>query len=350
MSGYPDTFRSLKNSAPEGPQGPQGEVGPQGPAGPTGPQGPKGDTGAQGSKGNPGEIGQVGPMGLTGPAGKDSTVPGPTGPDGALGLTGATGPQGPRGEQGVAGTGVNLKGHVATVADLPTGATQGDTYVVDETDHAWSWSETSNSYIDLGKITGPTGETGSQGPAGKDGTNGADGAQGPKGDTGAQGVAGAVGPQGPKGDTGETGPAGSDGTGGGGSSGPAFSLYKRSEQTLTASPATILFTITFDTDASVTGSVFKPTVAGYYSLSWAVGNGDTSVTSTACIVTTLEGSGSTSPYVGSEATNSRFSTGTVLRAFNGTTDEAKVTACQKGSSGFVVGLGSYFTGHFVRPL
>jgi hypothetical protein len=146
-----------------------------------------------------------------------------------VGEDGAPGPQGP------AGIGITLKGTVATVADLPTGAIQGDTYVVEENGNAYSWSEADSQYIDIGKIVGPQGPQGEPGPAGADGktglegpvgkqgeqgepgpagpagADGADGAQGPKGDQGEQGIAGADGAQGPKGDTGAEGPQGIQG-------------------------------------------------------------------------------------------------------------------------------------------
>ena len=57
---------------------------------------------------------------------------GPAGPTGSAGTTGPTGPQ---------GTGINMKGTVATVADLPaTGNTVGDGYVVLANGHVYVWS------------------------------------------------------------------------------------------------------------------------------------------------------------------------------------------------------------------
>jgi Collagen triple helix repeat (20 copies) len=186
-----------------------GPPGPQGPQGVPGPQGPKGDTGSQGP---------TGPTGATGPQG----------PQGNTGATGATGPQGP------AGTGLNMKGTVATAADLPTtGNAANDTYTALDTGHAWTWNGT--TWIDIGPIQGPVGPagptgaqgapgpTGPQGPIGNTGATGPQGPQGiqgPKGDqgatgatgaTGAQGVQGVAGPTGPQGPIGNTGPAGPQG-------------------------------------------------------------------------------------------------------------------------------------------
>jgi hypothetical protein len=206
----------------EGSVGPQGPAGPRGPIGPKGDTGPAGPTGPQGPAGTNGKDGAVGPAGPQGPIG-ETGVQGPAGADGAEGPAGATGPQGP------AGMGINLKGHVPTVADLPTGATQGDTYVVDQDGNAYTWSETDAQYIDIGQIVGPQGETGPQGSqgiqgeVGPKGDTGAEGPQGPKGDTGPAGADGVAGPKGdtgaagadgvagPKGDTGDVGPQGPEG-------------------------------------------------------------------------------------------------------------------------------------------
>ena len=139
--------------------GGEGVPGPQGPRGPVGPQGIPGKDGLpgkEGAQGPAGPAGAVGPQGPEGPQGK-------AGLPGKDGVKGDTGPIGPEGPQGIAGIGITLKGSVPTVADLPTGAIQGDTYVVDEDGNAWSWSDADGAYIDIGQIVGP------QGPAGLDG-------------------------------------------------------------------------------------------------------------------------------------------------------------------------------------
>ena len=57
------------------------------------------------------------------------------------GVLGPTGPQGPQGPTGPQGTGINMKGTVPTVADLPaTGNTVGDGYVVLANGHVYVWS------------------------------------------------------------------------------------------------------------------------------------------------------------------------------------------------------------------
>lgn len=238
-------------SAAAGLPGPQGEVGPAGPAGAAGPMGPAGiscrfmarintytdlEAIRPGAKGGQIYITNDTGEGYFALAIEDPNVVTAWEFMGRLvGEDGAVGPQGP------AGTGITLKGHVPTEADLPTTASQGDTYVVDTTGNAWSWSDTDAAFVDVGKIQGPQGEIGPQGPAGipgiqgevgpqgpagadgknglpgKDGIDGAVGPQGPAGAVGPQGEVGpagadgAVGPQGPKGDTGEQGLTGADG-------------------------------------------------------------------------------------------------------------------------------------------
>jgi hypothetical protein len=129
------------------------------------------------SNGGGGGTGPPGPEGPPGPTGA-------TGPTGPAGATGATGPAGPTGPQGPAGTGLNFKGTVATVGDLPTsGNTTGDAWVVDATGDTWVWDGT--AWQNIGPMTGPTGPTGPAGPTG---------ATGPAGPTGATGATGPAGP------------------------------------------------------------------------------------------------------------------------------------------------------------
>lgn len=57
---------------------------------------------------------------------------------GAVGPAGLPGPTGPTGPQG---TGINMKGTVPTIADLPaTGNVNGDGYVVLADGHVYVWS------------------------------------------------------------------------------------------------------------------------------------------------------------------------------------------------------------------
>ncbi len=185
--------------------GPEGATGPAGPTGATGPQGPKGDTGADsvipgptgatgatgsqgatgatGSQGATGPQGPQGPQGNTGPAGPQGVTgdTGSQGPEGATGSTGATGPQGPQGEQGIQGpkgdqgddgTSVQLKGAVATTADLNNIVDKivGDLYVVSETGDGYVWNGT--QWTNTGPIRGPEGATGPQGATGPTGATG----------------------------------------------------------------------------------------------------------------------------------------------------------------------------------
>src|SRR5580765_8242220 len=133
--------------------------------------------------------------------------PGPPGPAGATGTTGATGPTGPTGPQGATGSGVTMKGSVATSGALPSsGNAQGDAYIVQADDSLWIWN--GSSWISGGSIQGPPGATGSTGATGAPGSTGATGPQGPTGATGSQG------PQGTTGATGATGPTGATGAAG----------------------------------------------------------------------------------------------------------------------------------------
>jgi len=57
------------------------------------------------------------------------------------GAVGPAGPMGPTGPTGAQGTGINMKGTVPTIADLPaTGNVNGDGYVVLADGHVYVWS------------------------------------------------------------------------------------------------------------------------------------------------------------------------------------------------------------------
>ena len=118
---------------------------------------------------------------------------------------------GPEGPQGAAGTGINVKGQVPTVGDLPpTGNTSGDAYTVAATGDMWIWDGT--QWINAGPIQGPIGPAGPVGPEGPPGPQGIQGPAGADsvvpGPPGSTGPAGGTGPQGPQGDPGPQGPAG----------------------------------------------------------------------------------------------------------------------------------------------
>lgn len=148
--------RALLVAAP-GPKGPQGDTGPTGATGATGPKGDTGDTG-------------------------------PTGATGQKGDTGDMGPQGP--------PGITPNGLVDTYVDLPSGANEGDAYVVDADGlmyvYAAGWPADGEGY----PFRGPQGIQGATGPKGDTGDTGPQGEQGPKGDKGDQGDQGPEGPQG----------------------------------------------------------------------------------------------------------------------------------------------------------
>jgi len=120
------------------------------------------------------------------------------------------------GLKGDPGEGLDIKGKVSSISDLPSTANEGDGYLVDEELYVY----TNGAWKDCGPIQGPQGIQGPkgdqgipgiQGPKGDTGTTGPQGLKGdtgPKGDTGLTGDTGEIGPQGAKGDTGLQGPQG----------------------------------------------------------------------------------------------------------------------------------------------
>lgn len=84
-----------------------------------------------------------------------------------LSLKGPQGETGAKGDKGEDGTGVNIKGSVATSDLLPEEGTEGDAYVVQDTGNLWIWDAGTGAFIDTGaQIKGPKGDTGDQGPKG----------------------------------------------------------------------------------------------------------------------------------------------------------------------------------------
>ena len=230
-----DEFGNLNWSTevgPQGPQGIQGETGPQGEQGIQGETGATGATGAQGIQGETGPQGEQGIQGETGPQGVqgihgvqgEQGIQGEVGAQGPLGIQGETGAQGPagaqgeqgiQGEQGAAGVGINLKGTVATVGDLPaTGNQDGDAYIVEEDGDLYDWTGT--AWVSVGQIVGPQGATGAQGPQGIQGEAGAQGPAGPQGEQGIEGPQGPQGIEGPQGVQGIQGVQGATGATGAG--------------------------------------------------------------------------------------------------------------------------------------
>lgn len=113
------------------------------------------------------------------------------------------GPIGPQGPVGPQGTAVNLKGSVANFAALPSsGNVVNDAYILSDTGNLAVWTAQS-TWVDVGRIVGPTGATGATGAS----------VTGPTGPTGADstipGPTGPTGPSvtGPQGEIGPTGPA-----------------------------------------------------------------------------------------------------------------------------------------------
>jgi hypothetical protein len=76
-------------------------------------------------------------------------------------------------EVGAGATAFEVLGTVATVGDLPGGATQSDVYLVDADDNFYVWD--GSAWASLGTLAGPQGPAGATGPAGADGADGADG-------------------------------------------------------------------------------------------------------------------------------------------------------------------------------
>ncbi|MGH1435256.1 MAG: tail fiber domain-containing protein [Lewinella sp.] len=254
---------------PAGATGPQGEAGPPGAPGATGPQGPTGPVGPQGpagqdgtgvqivgtvatvgnlpASGNAGDLyivqadgdgyvwdgsmwvnvgqiqgpqgapGPIGPQGNPGPQGEQGVAgpqgsQGPTGPAGVAGPQGEQGPIGPQGPAGQDGTGVQIIGTVATVADLPATSMQGDLYIVQTNGDGYVWD--GSMWVNVGQIQGPQGPQGAMGatgPQGIQGNQGLQGEPGPAGPTGAMGPAGSIGATGPVGPAGVQGPQGEPG-------------------------------------------------------------------------------------------------------------------------------------------
>ena len=94
------------------------------------------------------------------------------GPQGRGGPSGPAGPTGPEGIQGPAGIGINFKGQVATVANLPANAAKGDAYLVQADDSLRVWDTGTNSGVNGGSNQRPPGPAGVPGPAVPTGTHG----------------------------------------------------------------------------------------------------------------------------------------------------------------------------------
>ncbi len=73
-------------------------------------------------------------------------------------------------EVGAGATAFEVLGTVATVGDLPGGATQGDVYLVEANDNFYVWD--GSAWSSLGTLAGPQRPTGATGAAGADGAAG----------------------------------------------------------------------------------------------------------------------------------------------------------------------------------
>ena len=138
-------------------------------------------------------------------------------------VRGPQGAQGVQGEKGEDGTGVNIKGSVATSGELPPTGDDGDAYIVQDTGNLWVWDSESSAFVDTGaQVKGPKGDKGDpgeQGPAatvnvgttstGEPGTQ----ASVTNGGTTSAAVLNFTIPKGEKGDTGAAGPGVSVGSG-----------------------------------------------------------------------------------------------------------------------------------------
>jgi len=89
-------------------------------------------------------------------------------------------------EVGAGAAAFEVLGTVATVGDLPGGATQGDVYLVEADDNFYVWD--GSAWSSLGTLAGPQGPTGATGATGAAGADGADGTNGTNGADGADGV------------------------------------------------------------------------------------------------------------------------------------------------------------------
>ncbi|MFM7549041.1 MAG: hypothetical protein ACKO8I_09230 [Cyanobacteriota bacterium] len=136
-----------------------------------------------------GAQGPAGPQGAQGPAGLQ-------GPEGPAGPSGPSGPTGPQGIQGPAGIGINFKGSVAALANLPANPAQGDAYLVQADNSLRVWDAGSSSWVNGDSIQGPQGPAGVAGPAGAAGPQGPAGPQGSQGIQGSAGIDGLIGPRG----------------------------------------------------------------------------------------------------------------------------------------------------------
>jgi hypothetical protein len=167
-------------------------------------KGEKGDTGATGAQGIQGEKGTQGEQGIQGVQGIQG-IQGEQGVQGVKGDTGEKGEKGDKGDKGDAGVGIQLKGSVDLIAQLPSSGIAGDAWIVQEDGDLYAWNTLTTSWNSVGQIVGPQGEKGDKGDKGDVGEQGIQGIQGIQGEQGVQGLQGIQGLQGVQGVKGEDG-------------------------------------------------------------------------------------------------------------------------------------------------
>ncbi|ARQ95363.1 tail fiber protein [Bradyrhizobium phage BDU-MI-1] len=107
------------------------------------------------------------------------SIKGDKGDQGDVGPPGSRGQKGDKGDRGEQGRGIALSGAVATFADLPVSASDGDLFVTLDDGHGWAWINA--AWNDIGQFRGQKGD---QGPVGPQGIRGQVGEKGDKGDPG----------------------------------------------------------------------------------------------------------------------------------------------------------------------
>lgn len=137
--------------------------------------------------------------------------------------------------------------------------------------------------------------------------------------------------------------------------GPAFAVWKSSDQSISASTWTkVTFdTEEYDTNSNFASSRFTPTVAGYYQINWCT---DLSATSCTRQMTSLYKNGQAYKYVGLWTQPSgnweHEINGSSIVYFNGTTDYAEVYVYINGTSPAIYSTSeatvTWFNGCFLR--
>lgn len=145
---FPGNFTALGVGSP-------GQVGPPGPPGP------------QGNQGNPGQAATitVGNVSSTAPGGMPSITNSGSGTNAVLNFVLPQGNTGPQGATGNNGNSIQVRGSVATASALPTsGMNIGDIWIAQDTGSGFEWN--GSSWVNIGQMRGVAGPPGPVGPAG----------------------------------------------------------------------------------------------------------------------------------------------------------------------------------------